>query len=197
MKKWLLTMLCFGMITLTYAQRKSTFGLRTGVNLSEVSKADLETKTGFYFSLMGHFKFTQFYALQPEIGYSLQGGQSESNSEANLDIHYITLSLANKFFIKGSGFHLVVAPGFDFDADDTLIGLYNDVEGNNVSFIDLNIALGIGYEFKNGLGVEARYKQGAIDVFSGTFNSFESEKLSEETQLNSTIQLGVFYKFNY
>ncbi|MDO6758602.1 outer membrane beta-barrel protein [Tamlana sp. 2_MG-2023] len=197
MKKWLLTIFCFGMITLAYAQRKSSFGFRSGVNFSEISRTQLETKTGFYLSFLGHFKFTEFYALQPEIGYSLQGGQSETVSEANVDIHYITVTVANKFFIKDSGFHFIIAPGFDFDADDTLIGLYNNKDGNDVSFIDLTVSLGVGYEFNNGLGIEARYKQGTIDVFSGTFNSFESEQLSEETQLNSTFQLGLFYKFNF
>ncbi|KAB1069027.1 PorT family protein [Tamlana haliotis] len=197
MKKTILALCLSTLMTVSYAQNKASFGLKGGVNLSNISKANLETKTGFNLSMFANIQFTELYALQPELGYSLQGGQSDGYSEADMDIHYISVAVANKFFIKDSGLHFIVAPGLDFDADDTLVGLYNDADGNDVTFVDLTFAFGLGYEFDNGLGFEARYKQGTIDVFSDAFNSFDSDLLSRETQLNSTFQIGVFYKFKF
>ncbi|WP_067149974.1 outer membrane beta-barrel protein [Pseudotamlana agarivorans] len=197
MKKCILLLCFITTVSICEAQRQKTFGFRGGTQFTQVSNANLDTKTGFYLGLFGNFKLSEFYALQPELGYALHGGESDLMSEANIDLHYISLSVANKFFVKNSGFHFIVAPGLYFDTDDTLVGLANRTEGNNVSFIDVTLGLGVGYVLNNGLGFEARYIQGAVDVFSGTFNSFESEQLDYETQLNSGIQLGLFYQFNF
>ena len=108
------------------------------------------------------------------------------------------MGVVNKFYItKNDDFHILLAPSFDLDFDDTLIGLLNRDEGNDVTFIDVSITGGIGYEFVNGLGIEIRYKQGLNDVFSGSFHDFDSEELETKTQLNSVFQLGISYKFNF
>lgn len=191
------TLCCFTLVTLSFAQRENTFGFRGGLNVTQVSHANLESQTGFYMSFFGNFKFSELYALQPEIGYALHGGESNVMSEANIDIHYISVAATNKFFVNNSGIHFIIAPGLDFDVDDTFVGLANRREGNDASFVDITLGLGVGYVFNNGLGFEARYKQGAIDVFSGAFHSFESDQLMNETQLNSAFQLGLFYQFKF
>ncbi|MBQ0740089.1 PorT family protein, partial [Aquimarina celericrescens] len=60
-------------------------------------------------------------------------------------------------------------------------------------------AVGLGYEFKNGLTIEARYKQGTLDVFSGDFHDFSKEQLlyEEKNQFNEVFQLGLSYRFNF
>ncbi|GAA3593090.1 porin family protein [Flavivirga amylovorans] len=198
MKNVLFILVAFGIFTSSYSQTKKSFGIRGGINLSNLSNANLDQKTSGYFSVFGHFRFSDLYALQPEIGYSNQGGRARNISNIDdIEIHYISISAINKFFVKDSGFHFLIGPGFDFDVDDTVIGISNRDEGNDVTFIDLTINLGIGLEFKNGLGFEARYKQGLIDVFSGTWHDFESEQYQDEIQFNGVFQLGLFYKFNF
>src|SRR5690606_23663100 len=180
---------------LSFSQSRTSFGLRSGVNVSKLSNTDLESKTDFYLGAFVHIKISEKYVLQPELGYSEQGGQAKFATENDVDIHYITISIANKFFVKDSGFHFIIAPGFDFDTDDTLFNIVNRSEGNDVTFMDVNIGLGMGMEFKNGLGIEARYKQGLLDVFSGNWHRFESQQYEDENQFNTVFQIGILYKF--
>ncbi|MDO5971750.1 porin family protein [Flavivirga aquimarina] len=198
MKKILFILIVFGTFTSSYSQTKKSFGIRGGINLSNLSNANLDRKTSGYFSVFGHFRFSDLYAFQPEIGYSNQGGRAKNTSITDdIEIHYISISAINKFYVKDSGFHFSIGPGFDFDVDDTVIGISNREEGNDITFIDVTINVGIGLEFKNGLGFEARYKQGLVDVFSGNWHDFESELFQDEIQFNGVFQLGLFYKFNF
>ncbi|OEK09631.1 hypothetical protein A8C32_13090 [Flavivirga aquatica] len=198
MKNILVILVAFGIFTSSYSQTKKSFGIRGGINLSNLSNADLDQKTSGYFSVFGHFKFSDLYALQPEIGYSNQGGSVKNTSAIDdIEIYYISFSAINKFFVKDSGFHFLIGPGLDFDVDDTIIGLSNNNEGNDITFIDVTFNVGIGIEFKNGLGIEARYKQGLVDVFSGSWHNFDSELYENEIQHNTVFQLGLFYKFNF
>ncbi|MBR9757919.1 MAG: PorT family protein [Algicola sp.] len=178
------------------AQTKTSFGLRGNVQITKLSNADLDSKTSGYFGAFVDFRFSDFYALRPELGYSNQGGEAKNNLENDLDIHYISLSISNVLYAKNSGVHFIIAPVFDFDTDDTLIGLSNRKEGNDITFIDVCISAGIGYEFPFGLALEARYKQGLVDVYSGGWHDFSNPKYENETQFNSAIQLGLSFKFN-
>lgn len=179
----------------SFSQSRTSFGLRSGLNVSKLSNTNLESKTSFYLGALVHIKLSEIYVLQPELGYSEQGGQTRFANEEDVDIHYISVSFANKFFVKNSGFHFIIVPGLDFDADDSLVNLVNRSKGNDVTFIDFTMGIGIGAEFKNGLGIEARYKQGLVDVFSGTWHRFESQQYEDETQLNGVFQVGILYKF--
>lgn len=198
MKNILFILIVFGTFTTSYSQTEKSFGIRGGINMSTLTNANLDRKTSGYFSVFGNFKFSDLYAFQPEIGYSNQGGNVRNTSSFDdIDIHYVSLSAINKFFVKDSGFHFLIGPGLDFDVDDTVIGISNREEGNDITFVDINITLGIGLEFKNGLGFEVRYKQGVVDVFSGSWHDFESELYEDEVQFNNLFQLGLFYKFKF
>jgi len=197
MRNLLFILIAFGVCINSFSQSEKSFGFRGGVNMSNLTNANLDTKTSGYFGFFAHFKFSELYALQPEIGYSNQGGRTRNSIDDDIVIHYISLSATNKFFVKDSGFHFLIAPGIDFDVDDTLIGLSNRDEGNDITFIDFTFGVGLGYEFKNGLGFEARYKQGLVDVFSGNWHDFELQQYEDEIQFNSVFQFGLIYKFNF
>lgn len=197
MKNILFILIAFGIFTNSYSQTKKSFGLRGGVNMSNLTNANLDSKTSGYFSVFGHFKFSDLYTLQPEIGYSNQGGRTRNSITDDVNLHYVSLSAINNFFIKDSGFHFLIGPGIDFDLDDTIIGISNREEGNDATFIDFTINVGFGFEFENGLGFEARYKQGLVDVFSGNWHDFEFQRYEDEVQFNAIFQLGLFYKFNF
>ena len=195
--KLVLSVTLLFMSTILFSQKKTAFGFRGGVNESRISNSNFESKYGPYFGVFISKKVNDVYTIQPELGYSNQGGNSMGNILEDADIHYITISGTNKFFISGTGFHIMLAPAIELDVDDTLIGLFNRRDGNDVTFIDISLMGGIGFEFKNGLGVEVRYKQGIVDVFSGGFHDFSSDQLEEETQFNGVFQFGMTYKFNF
>lgn len=198
MKKFIAMAVCLACTSIVLSQSKANLGLKAGANISSLSNADLESKVNAYGGIFLNIDFTDLYELQPEVSYSNQGGKTKENNDT-LNLEYISLSIANHFFVnRDDRFFLSLVPSIDFDIDDSFIGLINrgDDGGNDVTFIDITIGAGLGYRFDNGLAIEARYKRGLIDVYSGSFHSFESEQYEDENQFNSVFQIGLSYRFN-
>jgi len=182
---------------MSFSQNEKGLGFRGGLNFSKLTNANLDYKTNGYLGVFYQVRLSDIYALQPEIGYSNQGGKT--NDANNIYVEYLTLGFTNKLFLSPkAGLYMLVTPGFDFDIDDTFFGIVNrnNDDGNDATFIDFTLSFGLGIEFKNGLAIEARYKQGLIDVYSGSFHNFESELLENETQFNSVFQIGLAYTFS-
>ncbi|GGG35530.1 outer membrane beta-barrel protein [Bizionia arctica] len=197
MKNLLLALCLFSIINVSFSQNEKGIGFRGGVNISKLSTADLEVKTNAYFGMFYQVRLSELYALQPEIGYSNQGGKTKDGD--NIYVEYLTFGFTNKLFLAPDvGFYMLVTPGFDLDIDDTPFGFMNrnNDEGNDATFIDFSMSFGLGIQFKNGLAIEARYKQGLIDVYSGTFHNFDSELYENRSQFNSVFQIGLAYTFN-
>jgi hypothetical protein len=198
MKKLLLVFTFIGVFGIASAQKKTSFGLRGGVNISNLSDSDLEAKPGIYLGALLNIRFSEIYALQPEIGYSNQGGNTKFSTGSDVEIHYLSISATNKFFVRNTGLHFIITPSLDFDVDDTPVGIVNREEGNDITFVDVSIAVGLGYEFNNGITVEARYKRGTVDVFDGDFHNFSQQSIyKEKKQFNEVLQLGLSYRFNF
>lgn len=197
--KRIITIAVFLISVTAFPQNKAKLGLKAGVNLSSLSNANLDSKLNGYGGIFLNVAFTDLYELQPEVFYSNQGGKSK-DGDGTLNLEYISLSIANHFFVNRDGrFFLSIVPSIDFDIDDTFVGLANrgeDGEGNDATFVDITFGAGLGYRFSNGLAVEARYKRGIVDVYSGSFHSFESEQYEFENQFNSVFQIGLSYRFN-
>lgn len=199
MKKTIISIVFLLMCTVLFAQNKVTFGLRGAANFSNISNTELEPKTGLYLGGLVHIRFSDYYALQPELGYSNQGGDAPRGLDGEVDVHYFSLAVTNNFFVKNSGFHFIISPSLDFDIDDSPISIANNNNDNDLTFMDLAIGLGFGYQFKNGLSIDMRYKQGTINVFSdGFWFDFDNSNNNyDDNQLNNLFQLGLTYKFNY
>lgn len=195
MKKLLLLLITF----LSYnvkAQVETKLALRMGLNNAKVLNSNLHTKQGLYAGLALPIQFNKTYALQPEITYSKQGGESKTSGLEDIDINYLTISVANKIFTNGGGFHFILGPSLDFNFQDNFINLVNNNgDSFEVTPIDLAILGGIGIEFNFGLALELRYKQGLIDLDFNDDGDYGSN--NEEIQLNRVIQIGALYKLNF
>lgn len=197
--KYLLLCLFISISLGAFSQSKLRLGLKAGANISSLTNANLEVKANAYGGIFLNVTFSDFYEFQPEILYSGQGG-SPKNEGGNLALEYISIGIANNFFINKDGhFYLSLKPSIDLDIDDTFIGLVNrgEDEGNEATFVDITIGGGLGYRFDNGLAIEVLYKRGLVDVYSGSFHSFESEQYENENQFNSVFQLGLSYRFDW
>ena len=173
MRKLILFIVFSLLFTSIYAQTKVRPGIKIGVNNSNITNSYLEPKTGIYVGGFASIKFNNRYTLQPELLYSQQGGNGNSRANEDLEIHYISLGVANKFFVSPNiGFHLDITP------------------------IDLAFFGGIGYEFPFGLILEARYKQGLLDVDAFS-DSGEYAPNYNDNHLNSVFQFGAAYKFDF
>lgn len=203
MKKIFLT--CTFLISLvTFAQVKLSPGVKLGVNSSTITNYDsASNKIGINAGTFVNIDFSDLYELQVEANYSNQGFSGngiafydiyydpEVDDNKDVELHYVGLTLINKFFfIPDVGLHLMIGPSFDIKVADNIE--HND----NIAPIDFALNGGIGYEFPFGLGIEARYKRGFINVNEGhTFDS--NGNYYEENYKNSVFQLGVFYKINF
>lgn len=206
MKKVIILVLLFT-TTIMFSQVTVQPGLRGGATISEISGIKGEPKTDFYFGAMLSVNLSKLYTLQPEITYINQGGKNIYKQEIvsngtsygykdtykDYDLEYLSFGLANKFFVtQNRDFHLLAAPSFAIIIDknsDYILGSngYYYEKNDNITDIDLEMALGMGYEFPFGLGIETRYKLGVVDVLGGVFSSMNTK--------NRVIQIGLTYNF--
>ena len=193
MKKYifLIGVLFIGSISILNAQAQP--GIKLGVNNTNISNTTLEDKTDIYIGAFVNIPIAKYYALQPEILYSRQGGLSNSDEFGDVNINYISITAANKFYVSANqNFHFIIGLGLDFNVGSDLNLLFNNNDEFNISPVDLTFSGGIGYEFDFGLILEARYKQGTISTdFFGINDLFEEGG----SQLNSVFQVGLAYKF--
>ena len=160
--------------------------LTTPTNLSESSSL-----TSFHIGAGVNFKFARFYTLSPEILYSEQGAKFNGNNEIN--VNYLSIVVNNKFYIGGSSFNLQIAPVLDILVSDNSNNL-NDYQG-----ADFAIMGGVGYDFPFGLTVDARFKQGLVDIFGRNVNDGNGAETTNfnDLTLNQVFQLSFGYQFDF
>ncbi len=180
-------MLAVALIACTAAGQQTNFGIKAGVNFSSVEVddgEDFEGKTGAHLGGLAHIHITRQFALQPELVFSMQGGEDEGDN-MKLKLNYINIPLLAQY-MTADGFRLQTGPqlGILTSAKQK----FGDVEidaDDDVSTVDFSWAFGAGYLFKSGFGIDARYNLGISNISDD--ESFEAR--------NRVIQLGVFYQF--
>lgn len=204
MKNLLLILIFIFTSTLAYSQFKVRPGVKAGLNFSDLSNVEnSSTKTGLNVGIFVNLHLTHFYELQVEAGFSSQGSSINSrywsdgfdpiisSNSIDYELNYATLAVANKFFpFKGVGVNFIVGPGLDI--------LVSNNNYDYITPIDLSFFGGIGYEFPFGLGLELRYKQGIVEVRENYIEHYDTNYYYyDNSVLNSVIQIGATYKFNF
>jgi len=210
MKKLIFALAGVLITTSVFSQVKVRPGVKLGANFASLSNVDYnKRKLGLDAGLFLNVHLTNFYQLQVETSYSDQGTTYNfnnqnvyqpddsfyiNNQEFDLNLEYVSLSIANKFFpVQNSGFNIIVGPSIDILVSENNYDTYLP--------IDLSVFGGVGYEFPYGLSVEIRYKQGLLDVRQDSYDYNDGYYYDNEdnyfrnTVLNGVIQLGVAYKF--
>lgn len=183
--------ICVAMITVVsvfIAKAQHTqFGVKAGLNSSTINienAQDLESILGFHVGGLAHIHISPHFAVQPEIVYSAQGGETQNNGKVKLG--YINVPvLAQYMFDKG--FRLQTGPqvGFLTSAE---VKTDDDVEvdiDDQYKSIDFAWVFGGGYLFNSGLGIDARYNLGLSNI---------RDRPDYEGQ-NRVFQVGLFYQF--
>ncbi len=179
-----------------FAQISVRPGIKLGINISTITNADLDYKTGLQTGAFALVKFGDLYAIQPEIIYSRQGGKSRTDGLDDIQINYLSIAITNKFhIIPDNGFHLLIGPSFDMSVgESSSIANLNDTP--ELNFFDFALFAGVGYEFDFGLILEARYKNGLINV--DLFASTDDGRFNTTGNvLNSVFQVAAAYKFDF
>lgn len=187
----LLLLMLIASVSLMSAQARP--GIKLGVNSSNISKTRLDSKTGLYIGAFVKIPITDYYALQPELLYSSQGGTSNSSEYGDVNINYLSIGVPNKFYVSPkNGFHFMLGAGLDINLKNNFVNLTNFNIDEEISPVDVVVMGGIGFEFNFGLSIEARYKQGTVSIdFLGDDDFYEEAG----SNLNGVFQIGAAYKF--
>lgn len=167
--------------------QQTSFGIKGGVNFSSVEVEDgedFEGKTGIHLGGLAHIHITRHFALQPELVFSMQGGEDESEN-MKLKLNYVNIPLLAQY-MTADGFRLQTGPQLGILA--TAEQKFGDVEvdtDDDISTVDFAWTFGAGYLFRSGFGIDARYNLGISNISDD--ESFEAR--------NRVFQLGVFYQF--
>ena len=198
MKKVFLTLMTFSIFIVVQAQVKASFGIRAGWNTANISNTDGRYVNSFYGGVNAVIKFSENYTLQPEINFTTQNVNlfyqiDDYDEQTKMFIHGITI--INIFYIT-ERFHFLIGPYFElkiyngwydrFDEDD-----YYDNPEDLLRYVDTGITGGFGFNIIPNLIIEARYKQGFIDMYEWWYDGN-----TQNIHLNQTFQLGLSYKFD-
>jgi hypothetical protein len=162
------------------------FGLKAGLNVASISQSDgndFDSRTGFHAGALAHIHVTDHLAVQPEIVYSMQGGE-RGNLKRRLN--YINVPVLAQYMFHNC-FRLQTGPqlGLCISSKDKLGNVEVNIE-DGINTAEFAWVFGAGYLFtKSGFGIDARYNLGISNIY-------ESE--SPEGH-NRVFQVGVFYQF--
>ena len=200
MKRVLLTLLMIAIFVGAQAQVKVRFGIRAGWNTANISNTDGRYVNSFYFGAYPAIIFTDNYTLQPEFNFTSQNVNlyyqiDDYDDQTKLFIHGMTI--INKFYITEK-FHFLIGPFFDIKIYEGWYDRYEDHEDyyydnpeDLFRYVDTGIVGGFGFNIIPNLSIEARYKQGFVDMYEWWYDG-----PTNEIHLNQTFQLGLSYKFD-
>ena len=211
MRKFIFTITTLLTIGFTAHSQEINYGIKAGLNLADFGKDAEHTnvKPGFTAGVLAEIKFTENFAVQPEIVYSQQGSELVYNiffgdklgtkDVYTAKIGYINIPITVKYYII-EGLSIQAGPqiGFLVSAKDKAkhSNYYDDTENETLELdskdlykkIDFSIVGGIGYDLPIGLFLQARYSYGLTDINDDP--EADGVKIS-----NNVISFSVGYKF--
>ena len=186
MKKIGLVVVAVVVSVLSFAQR-GQFGLKAGVNIANFKDEVLPTvgsRTGYHVGGLMHIHLNPNWAVQPELMYSSQGAEY-SGGKNKLD--YITLPVLAQYMFP-AGFRLQTGPQFGIVT--SAVAKRSNGETSFRQYLkdfDVSWAFGAGYLTPSGLGVDARYNLGLLNIRKGGGADLK----------NRVWQFGAFYQFKH
>ena len=175
--------------TIAVAQTHVQLGLKGGLNVSNImgDNFDYNPRASFHAGGLAHIHLNKQWALQPELVFSAQGSKySNSGNDYITKLDYLNVPFLFQF-MTASGFRVETGPqlGFLLKARSKV----NEGVNNNVNDafkpVDFSWAIGAGFLFPSGFGLDARYNAGISKI-----NENGGANLR-----NSVFQFGVFYQF--
>lgn len=168
------------------------FGLKAGSNYSDFSNAGFKTEglVGFHAGAIVGFEINDNFSIEEEFLYSTQGATLKGGLMDGKDIKlsYVTVPILVKYKTD-FGLYLEAGPqvGILVDEDFEALGINSD--NDFAEKIDGGVVAGIGYQFKNGLGIGARYYLSFTDV-----TKVSTAGINTDFQ-NTMAQASLFYIF--
>jgi hypothetical protein len=184
MKKLVVLSVAF-VVTLSLSAQHTNFGVKAGYNAASVEISDgpdYDSKSGLHIGGLAHIHISEHFALQPELVFSCQGGES---GNVKLKLNYLNLPILAQYMVN-NGFRLQTGPqiGFLISAEEKVGNIEVDID-DSFNSVDISWVFGAGYIFSSGIGIDARYNLGLTDIADA----------SNVDAKNRVFQVGLFYQF--
>jgi hypothetical protein len=177
--------------TLSIAQSELTFGVKGGANFTgfHTGSSTFSSEFGINLGGIAEYSLSDRFSIQAELLFNQKAGTFTIKDNSNFvlgsvvsKLGYIDIPIIAKIYI-GDKFSFEVGPQFGFNISEKTE--FNDSEiESETNTLDTAIVGGFGYQFEQGLFIQARYGYGLSEVF-------ENDKYK-----NSVISLSLGYKFN-
>ncbi|WP_034258062.1 porin family protein [Altibacter lentus] len=208
MKKVMLMLICLPLAMATANAQEVKLGVKAGVNFAKLTGdavEDADGRTGFHLGGVVEIPVSETFAVQPEVLYSQQGLQQETDFfgdtlETKLKLDYINVPVMAKYYVT-DGLSIEAGPQFGFNVKaETEISVEGDSDGDeiegttdvsdSVSGFDLGLGGGLAYQLNNGVFFQARYMFGISNVDEDDDEGFIGDNLT-----NSTLSFSAGIKF--
>lgn len=198
MKKICLSALALCLFNGLFAQHTPAFGLKGGLNISDLKftqpsgniVVDHSSTLGFHIGVLAHIHLSKNIGLQPELQYSAQGmEQTVGSSTFDIKLNYLNLPIMVQYMFN-NGFRVEAGPQFGL----LLNAKIQDNAGStsitkNYSKGDVGLGFGLNYLTYSGFGIGGRYYLGVANV--------NKDKDADANKIYNRVgQISVFYMFN-
>jgi len=168
-------------VSLISSAQDIDFGIKGGLNLSSINgdSENVSMRTSFHAGVVLELKFSDKFSFQPELLFSEQGAESNYSEqvgsesikyESVLRMDYINIPLLAKYYLT-DGFAIEMGPnvGMLLSArnQETFNGVLQGEEiiSDDINKIDFGLGMGLGYKFKFGGFIQARYNLGLSNLY--------------------------------
>ena len=180
-------MMCGITVASAQSMEKFRFGATFGMNVSTITKSDMDSKIGFNAGLRGEYNFTEDMYLGVGLGYSHKGVKEDdlkaSAGYIEIPVHFgYRMGLTDKistFGEFGPYFGIGVAGKWKFDGEK-LDDFFGEDEAKR---FDMGLGLRAGVEFMQKYQVHIGYDFGLLKIYE------------DEKNRNGNFTLGVSYMF--
>lgn len=165
------------------ASAQATFGVKAGVNFANVKTSGSgmsitpDSRAGVAIGAFARFNVNETFVIQPELLYSGKGAKIDitedgASYKSTTKLNYLSIPVIAKLYVN-SGFNLQAGPQFDFllsakeDYEVSYAGEFESGEDDikdDIKSLDFGLAFGLGYDFPNGFGLDARYMLGVSEL---------------------------------
>ena len=170
------------------------FGVKGGVNFSNVSQEDLSTSaiTAFHLGVVMEGRYTEKIALQTEILYSFQGFDyiDEQNIDSESRLSYVTVPVMFKYYVV-ERLSIEAGPQIGFLSTakikrETPEGSKTMDVKDGLRYGDLSFNMGVSFYLSDSFNLHARYCHGLTNVVN---------RLANDNFKNRVLQVSIGYFF--
>ena len=182
-----------------------TFQPKVGLNIARNTDAEgTDPRLGLAIGSELEYQIKPKFSVAAGFLYSMQGCRESGETgygyaTMTYKLDYINIPIvANVYVYKGLALKFGIQPGFNISSKVTV-----DMNGSSgtrsisrdVKTFDLAIPVGLSYETKFGLVVDARYNIGVTKVYDACYYNSYTDTFEELVSRNCVAQLTVGYKF--